>query len=302
MQAVGELGGALTTTGNQWQEMVQREQERLDTVAAEAAFNKLRAAQQDLIYGDDGFHQYKGADANRDRMEDYLTRFEGQAQLIHDGLTNSNQQALFLKRAQVSALEYREDLLTYVAGQTEQMSKDTYNATLDVEVSNATAKWNTPSSVALSMSRIDNSIVSEANRLGWTPEQLADAKLDAHSRIHESVIGQALANGEVDYANEWMKQHEAEIKPAVAARIQSANEARTRLKLAEEDRQYRLLQREEKEMNEAAAEEGDALVRDGTLTAEWIEANASRLSTADQRYYQRVVSGEEAVSTNLEIY
>lgn len=55
-------------------------------------------------------------------------------------------------------------------------------------------------------------------------------------------------------------------------------------------------------MNEAAAEEGDGLVRDGTLTAEWLEANAGRLSTADQRYYQRILSGEEAVSTDLEVY
>lgn len=302
LQSVSDLGGTISNVGRDWNEAVRAEQERLDTIAAESAFNKLRLAQQELILGEDGFHQYKGADANRDKMKDYLIRFEDQAQLIHDGLVNSNQRSLFLKRAEVSALEYREDLLTYVAGQTETMAKNTYDATLDVEISNTSAKWNAPSAIALSMTRIDNAILEESKRLGWTTEQLEDAMLDAHSRVHETVISQALANDEVEYANEWMKQNEKEIKPAVAARIQSANEARTRLRLAEEERQYRLLQREETEMNEAAAEEGDGLVRDGTLTAEWLEANAGRLSTADQRYYQRILSGEEAVSTDLEVY
>lgn len=75
-------------------------------------------------------------------------------------------------------------------------------------------------------------------------------------------------------------------------RAASRAEGQMRKRGAEEERTYKLEQRAEAEMQEQASKEGDKLLAEGDMSAEWIEANRDTLSQGDYRYFYGQINGE----------
>jgi hypothetical protein len=84
-------------------------------------------------------------------------------------------------------------------------------------------------------------------------------------------------------------------------RAQSAADSVRRERVATEERQYRLSERAEREGALAAERDGLEMQRAGSLSPDWIETNRDVLTPEAQRYFYRVMSGEEAV-TDARVY
>ena len=85
-------------------------------------------------------------------------------------------------------------------------------------------------------------------------------------------------------------------------RALARSEALERKRVADEDRAFRLLERAERDAEEATAREGDKRLQSNQLTTDWIEANYDRLAATDRRYYYRELKSDEAVTTDIFTY
>ncbi len=221
-QAMAQMGGSLSAIG----EMLEKEQAYQDKLGAEDAFNRLRSRQLDLTLGESGFAQKKGKDAGGNLIGDYTNQFESVVREIGDELDNDQQRELFRQRADVSALQFKQDLLNHVTTQREAYAEQVFKGGLEIETSNAGARWRDPNGVKLSLERVNGLIREEADRNGWAPEVVQAEQLRQSTAVHASVISNAIEAGNSDYAKRWYQDHkdaiDSEKHPAIEKALKTA--------------------------------------------------------------------------------
>lgn len=232
-RAVMALGAKLQSEGDQLVQLQKVEQQRVDTMRAEDAFTKLREKQLDLTVGpQNGFVNIKGGDAiNRPLFDDYSKRFSSEANLIAAGLGNDRQRELFMQRAKVAGLQFGEDVLRHTVREGDVYANQVFDGTVNTEIRNATAHWDEPSSVALSIERVNAAIQTQAQRLGTPPEQVEAKRLEVNGKIHSAIVAQALAEGNYKYAQDWYEKNKADIDKPTAVAVQKAVEDGTQKQL-----------------------------------------------------------------------
>ncbi len=195
--------------------------EEHDVLRAEDAYNKLQQRKIDLTFGDNGFARLKGGDAvNTPVLKNYGSEFEKTAGEIGAGLDNNYQRTLFTKRAANAQLQLSEDIVKHVASQSTVYAKEVYEGTVGVETKAATSNWNNPDAVALSLKRIDAAVDAYALRNGL-PDVMRDAlKLKDASQIHSSVITQAIATKDWEYAKTYFEANKGSIDKTIAAHLE----------------------------------------------------------------------------------
>ena len=217
-QAVAKFGDVVAKVANRYQDL-------FNTARAEDAFNKIRNAAIDLTVGEKGFVNVKGADAvTKPIFQDYTKRLQDASKLIESELTNNAQMEMYKKRYQVESTQYSEHLLRHRVQEGDAYAKQVFSSTNDTEIRGVTANWSSPNDVALSLERINANINREAERSGWSPEMIADAKLKAASIVHSSVIGQALASGNTAFAQQYYEANKVAIDTTTAKTLQKAVE------------------------------------------------------------------------------
>lgn len=73
----------------------------------------------------------------------------------------------------------------------------------------------------------------------------------------------------------------------------AAAESVQRQRIADSERDHRLAEREQKEIEESTAKTGDSLAAEGKLSPAWVEAHREALSKEDFRYFYKVATGVE---------
>lgn len=224
--AVAQAGKAVSSIGDAFFRQVKEEEERINTTKAEEAFNKLRERQLDLTIGsENGFLNRRGGDAiNNPLLKDYSDKFEQASKEVEATLANDKQRELYRKRAGVATLQFKEDLLRHIHREGDTYAKQVYDGGVNIEVRNATARWQDPEAVWLSVERINGLIEQEAHRGGWSPEQTEAERLKRVSQVHATVISQAVATDNYAYAQQWYEANKADIDPATAKAVQKAVE------------------------------------------------------------------------------
>lgn len=198
------------------------EQDRIDHIRAEEAFTKLRERQLDLTIGDSGFGKIRGTEVlSRPILKDYDGKFAQEVKQIEAALGNEEQRARFRARAGVAGLQFREDMLRHISSESKVAEKQQFEGMLGVELKSATANWDRSGSVALSLERMRAGVDQMAATNGWDPEFTKAKKMELAAKVHDSVIDQAIASGNLTYAEDWYKQHKGEIDPTTAKAIQS---------------------------------------------------------------------------------
>jgi hypothetical protein len=212
--------------GDEFYRMVKQEEDRVDTIRAEEAFNKLRERQLDLTAGEEnGFVQRKGKDAvTQPLLKDYSARFEEAAREIEQGLTTDRQRQLYRSRASVSSLQFKEGLLRHINQEGDVYAKQVYDGAMTVELRHVTARWQDPSEVGMTLERINGLINAEADRSKWSPEFKEAERLKRQSAVHSTVIQQALATDNYVFAEQWYKANKDDIDPATAKAVAKAVE------------------------------------------------------------------------------
>jgi hypothetical protein len=223
--ALVRAGAQVANAGDEFGRLVKEEEKRVNTTRAEEAFNKLRERQLDLTIGDDGFANRRGADAiTQPLLKDYSTRLDSISREIEGELGNDEQRELYRRRASISGNQFREDLLRHIHREGDVHAKQVFEGGVTVELRNATARWQDPAAVSLSLERVSGLIDQEAARGGWAPEAIAAAKLKHSSQIHSAVIGQALATDNYIFAQQWYEQNKEQIDPTTAKAVLKAVE------------------------------------------------------------------------------
>ena len=212
-ESLMKFGAALERTGNVIYEAQKVEQERFDKTAAEDAFNTLRERQLDLTVGEqNGFVNKKGkAAVDGTLYPQYTGMLDETYNELSGKLTNDKQRELFKSRAGIANLQYRENLLRHITEQGNVLAKQTTEGGLTVELKGASLAWRDPNAIGASLVRSEGLLKDQAEREGWADEILEAKTLEQKTRIHASVINNALANDNWGYAQTWYKKHKAEI-------------------------------------------------------------------------------------------
>lgn len=202
------------------------EQDRFDTLKAEDAYNQLRGAQNDLTLGEEnGFKNKLGSQAmGPEFLTDYTKRFEFTASGIEEKLGNDRQREKFRQRAMVASEQYGHELLNHIANQTGVYRKQVAEGTIATEIRSASGRWDDPLAVAVSLLTIQNAVAERADAEGWSPEYRDAVTMEKQGQVHSTVIGQAIASGQWQYAEKWFDNHRAEIDPATAKQLERAVE------------------------------------------------------------------------------
>lgn len=191
---------------------VERKQLQDDTLRAEDAFNQLREKQLELTSGKDGFVSRKSGDAvNQPLLDDYGKRLDLSVKEIADTLGNNRQRDLFARRAQVSSLQFKQDILGHVERERNVYGQQVFKSTLDLELRNAVDRYQDPSGIALSRQRMEAAIDNEAQRTGMPPEASAAMKRAQVSNLHTNVASRFIAEDQFQVAEQYMTANKEEL-------------------------------------------------------------------------------------------
>lgn len=300
-QAVARAGATMEEFGNNFHLRLKHENEKADTLRAEEAFTKLRQKQLDLTTGEGGFVNQKGANAvTKPILKDYTGQFDMAVQQAGSDLQTDEQRALFTRRANVASLEFKGDILKHVVSQGSVYGKEVYDGIVNLETRNATARWDNPEAIAISLGRIDAAVKQRAESEGW-PKVYADAMvLQDASKIHEAVISQALATGDYKYAQAWYKQNVDQIDRTTAVALDKAVRDGTQKQLAAGYNNAYLAVRDDAK---GLAELEKAVVKDPTLDEtrkNTIRSQIlSRIDTVDRRQTMQYTQWEKQVERDV---
>lgn len=231
--AIYDVGRAMAGAGHEMQQAFDEEKRRVDKVRAEDAFTELRNAQIDLTIGEEnGFRNLKSGDAvKRPLLKEWSDRFDTTAADINSRLENDEQRTAFRLRADVAKSQFSQDILNHLATENKTYRTQVMDATVQTETNAASINWNNPTDAMASLERIRRAydVYADANGLTGKVKQAGLQK--QVSVLHAAVIGQAMNNGNVEYANLWYKTHRKEIDPATAAHLEKLmSENGTRIK------------------------------------------------------------------------
>ncbi len=170
-KAMNQIGEALGKVSKDVATMLERENERTDTLRAEDAFNQLRATQLDLTLGkENGVGRLKGGDAvNAPVLEQFTGRFNDKAKALEQGLGNDKQREKFRHRADIARAQFQGNVMEHVARESDTYAKAVFQQTLDMETSNIGSAPADDATAALSFARVNAAADQEAKRLGLDP-------------------------------------------------------------------------------------------------------------------------------------
>jgi len=192
---------------------IDKVQYRDDKLRAEDAFNQLQQKSIDFTSGDDGYERLKaGQVAGKPVYKSYLEKFNQAADEISSKLDNDQQRQFFRGRADVSRLQYGNNLINHIQKEKDVYAKQVLEGGRAIEVQNAGANWNKPGDVALSVERTKRLIADQADHEGWSSDFAKAKELQATSAIHETVIAQAIDSDNPEYAKEYYKQSKSQIE------------------------------------------------------------------------------------------
>lgn len=216
------MGGQFAARQKEFEAEAKREQLKVDTLRAEDAMTKARERELDHRFGETGYTKVQGVDAlSRPVLKDYTTRFDNDLKNLEDGLGNDDQKALFRARADVLRIGYREGILRHLQVESKQAAKQQFEGTMVVEIKAATANWDKPAEVGLSIERIRAGVERMAADDGWSPAYKEAKTREALGKVHDAVIDQMIKSDRLVDAQNWYKDHRNEIDAATAKELQA---------------------------------------------------------------------------------
>lgn len=213
------------TVGNV-SDAVKVEEARTDTIVSEDAFNRLREKQINLTIGEkEGFVHQKGSLVLDGKMyTDYTTRFDEAVGEIGSGLSNNRQRDLFRQRAGMANLQYKENLLQHIVREKDAFAKQVFDKGVELETRDVALRWQDPNAIAMSLTRVNGLISAESDREMWPAQKLEALRSEAVSKIHASVVANALSSDNYAYAQKWFDAHKEEITGQEAVTLKKALE------------------------------------------------------------------------------
>jgi hypothetical protein len=183
-QAIQGLGHSML----QASEIARQEEDRLNTLRAEDAYNQYRQRQLDYTLGPQGFMNIRGADAvNRPLGQEYGSKLSDEARNLAEMLGNDRQKEMFGKRVAVANLQFNEQLMRHQVNESENYSKSVLTNTIDTEIQSATANYNSPNDIAASSERM-RAAINTYGQGRLSQEEISNLTYKAESQLTAGVI------------------------------------------------------------------------------------------------------------------
>lgn len=186
-QFLQHAGGELQTAGD----IINRTNLHYDTLGAEDAINQLHEKSIDLERNpQSGFRNVQGSGAiGQQFFDDYTGRLKDAAKAISENLPNDQQRQLFIQRAPVLANQFRAQLLSHQAQETEKFAANTESSTVKLELGSIAANPDNDILMQTSLARINGILDQRAARTNQPPAEIAEARQQIlaaawGSRIH----------------------------------------------------------------------------------------------------------------------
>lgn len=216
-EGLGEIGGSISQSAREINDVFEQEQARTDTLRVEDAFNKLRQRYVDLSVGNDGFGQKRGADAVKTPLlKDFSQKFDDYYGEIAGELDNGRQKEALHRRYEVTKTQFQQDILQHMIRENGVYHKNVLDSTIETESNIASMAWNRPDDVMASMERIRAANNEYGKFAGWDANTTNAQYVNNVSKLHAAVITEAVNNGNPGYAKLWLKTHRSQITPDMA--------------------------------------------------------------------------------------
>lgn len=182
------LQQGLADVGNVAVDLAVKQREEADTTAVVGADTGLSKWTNDTLFNQQtGVYSRKGKNA-LDVTNTTLDAYDKQVQATLESLGNDTQR----KRFQAIAAQRRESLNSklnqYEYGQIQQYQNDTDEAALSTAVDTATLNFADPNEIGRQRQKAMAIVQSQAERNGWSQEQLQQAQTQISSRILSGAI------------------------------------------------------------------------------------------------------------------
>lgn len=220
-QALGEAGSAIG-------DIVNRVQLQANAMLTDNAVNKAKEAAMRLAYDKDtGFTSLKGYDAlnrpdGKPLADEYASKFDDEAKTISDDLKNDQQRRAFA----VQALGIRSSLYGQATQHESQEFKNynlsTQEGTIKTETDNIALNYKDPDAVSQSTERIKGAVAEQGMAMGKSVTFIEAAQKDAVSAAHGKALESALEDGNVVFADAYMRAHKNEMNPGDIMRVRGA--------------------------------------------------------------------------------
>lgn len=228
-----QAGAAVEAGSEEIYRAVKVEEERVNVLRAEEAYNQAIAKKHELTYGEkDGFVNLKGAAAvTRPVLQEWGKRLQDVETEIAGTLSNDQQRELFKRRMGVARLQYTEDIYRHLAREGDTYAKEVFDGTITTARREAVARWDSANDIAMQLDRVKKAIEERAERYQWAPEYREAQLKEKQGLIHSDVVRQALANNNFVYAQEYAKAHKGDMDAVTQAAVLKAVEDGTQKQL-----------------------------------------------------------------------
>ncbi|MBF8177804.1 transglycosylase SLT domain-containing protein [Herminiimonas contaminans] len=213
------FGGQIADAVGRSVDIYKAAQDDADNLRVQDAYNQLREKQLDLTLSpESGFANVKGRDVMKPRdngmsmSDDYLQRFGTVGSEIESGLVNERQKAKFRQRLIDSQLEFKAGLQRHENQQISEYGKTVTNATVTLESEAAFQNWQNPDLVNKSIATVTDSLRAQGMREGLPADAITAAVQDKVSKIHSGVLALSIQEGNLRYAEDYLKKNSASME------------------------------------------------------------------------------------------
>lgn len=175
------------------------------------AHNQLQALSLDLTHNPQTGAFTKEGKAAFNLGPQYLSQFDDQSANIISSVPDPKARAAAQLAAQQVRNGLSEQLDSHELEQHRQFGIQTAKASVAISAQTAAANYNNADIVLTNKDHMDASLESLGQQQGWSADQLADAKQEAHSNLHSDIVDRMLGDGKVPMANVYLQANKGEL-------------------------------------------------------------------------------------------
>jgi hypothetical protein len=190
---VSNIGQGISRAGRDMVDtaaVVAQMNDRQDAMNAQGAANRLSEQAMRLQQDQQtGFAGIKGGDtATPQFTKGFTAKFDTARAEVRASLTNENQRQAFDAHANATSLHFQSALLQHQAVQTNAFNKGVEDDTINFGRRMVFDNPADASAIQAGFAKIDWAIQKKADREGWSPEMLQNAKVEYRSKVFEDVV------------------------------------------------------------------------------------------------------------------
>jgi hypothetical protein len=225
-QQAQQMGQGLMQAGAAMSRYALDRQNEANQIKLNEAMNKAAEAKLRLTYDPEaGYANLRGDAAmtrpdNKALDDEYSEKLNEALTGIETGLGNDAQKQAFRARAGQLVAEFRGNVTRHLSKEFTDYQLSVHDGTIATQTNAMGLSWGDAAEVMRSRGAILAATAAKGKMMGLAGVQIEQLQIAALSPGHTAVIAGAVDGGKIEYAREYLKQHEAEL----------SNEARLRAK------------------------------------------------------------------------